>query len=68
MALEEDNSDTDNEEKVNEKIESVTKPSFNEMMEERKTVNKWFVMGIFLAGVFCGTCLGVIFMWLAFVV
>ena len=66
MALEEEsNSNTTKEEKTDDEIK---KPSFKQMMEERKTVNRWFVMGVFVGGMFCGACLGVVFMWLAFVV
>lgn len=65
MALEEGNSNTNNEAKVDKEI--TTKPSFKELMGERKTVSRWFVMTVFLVGIFCGTSLGVVFMWLAFV-
>ena len=72
MALEnEKDSNTAYEETV-KNIESkemgrATRPSFGQMMSERKTVSRWFVALTFMIGAFCGTCLGVVFMWLAFV-
>jgi len=71
MALEENDSDTAYKETVenleSNKIVSATKPSFSETMNERKAVSRWFITRVFVIGIFCGVCLGVIFMWLAFV-
>ena len=36
--------------------------SFKEIMSEEKTVNRWFVVGVFVAGAFAGALLTVAFM------
>ena len=38
---------------------------FKEIMEEEKPVNKWFISKVFITGMFCGTALTVLFMWIA---
>jgi len=38
---------------------------FKKHMAEKKTVNRWFVVSIFIAGAFCGALLAVAFMFVA---
>jgi len=45
----------------------VNNVSLRQWMDERKPVNRWLIMKVFLIGIFGGVTLGVIFMWLAFV-
>jgi len=39
--------------------------NFKEVMEEEKSVNKWFIGKVFITGMFCGVILAVLFMWIA---
>jgi len=39
--------------------------SFSEIMSEEKAVNRWFVVGVFIAGGFAGALLTVAFMLIA---
>ena len=36
--------------------------NFKDIMSEEKTVNRWFVVGVFIAGGFAGALLAVAFM------
>lgn len=46
----------------------MAKKSLNEFMAMRKEVSRWLIAKVFIVGVFCGASLGVVYMWLAFVV
>ena len=39
-----------------------------EFMGRRINVSKWTIANVFMAGAFCGTALGVVFMWSAVLV
>ena len=36
--------------------------SFNEIMKEERSVNRWFIVGVFVSGAFAGALLTVAFM------
>ena len=38
---------------------------FKQIMAEKKEVNRWFVVSVFIAGAFCGALLTVAFMFIA---